>query len=62
MRRSVRSIALLLVCLESKPNSYYYSNQLPSIPKLQHYRDKALAEADRSEKTSPETTAPRLRL
>jgi IS6 family transposase len=38
VRRSVRSIALLLVCLELKPNSYDYGTQLPSIPKLQHYQ------------------------
>ena len=36
--RSVCSIALLLVCLEWKPDSYGYRTQLPSIPKLQHYR------------------------
>jgi threonine dehydrogenase-like Zn-dependent dehydrogenase len=35
-RRSVCSIALLLVCLEWKPNSYDYRTQLPSFPKLQH--------------------------
>jgi hypothetical protein len=37
VRRSVCSIALLLVCLEWKPNSYDYRTQLPSISKLQHY-------------------------
>ena len=31
MRRSVCSIALLLVCLELKPNSYDYRTRLPSI-------------------------------
>jgi hypothetical protein len=36
VRRSVCSIALLLVCLEWKPNSYGYRTQLPSFPKLQH--------------------------
>jgi hypothetical protein len=36
VRRSVCSIALLLVCLEWKPNSYDYRTQLPSFPKLQH--------------------------
>ena len=38
MRRSVYSIASLLVCLELKPNSYDYRTRLPSISKLQHYR------------------------
>jgi hypothetical protein len=36
VRRSVCSIALLLVCLEWKPNSYDHRTQLPSFPKLQH--------------------------
>ena len=38
MRRSVYCTASFSVCLELKPNSYNYRTQLPSIPKLQHYR------------------------
>ena len=32
VQRYACSIALLLVCLELKPNSYDYRTQLPSIP------------------------------
>jgi hypothetical protein len=37
-RGSVCSIALLLVCLELKSDSFSYRTQLHSIRKLQHYR------------------------
>ena len=37
MRRSVSSIALLLVCLDWKSNSFTYRSISRSIPKLQYY-------------------------